>query len=205
MSITSPSFKDETKFPVFQYPDGIGEHLVDKMYTRINEKFVDGPMDQTAPPHDNPLLPPRRDMFWFRLSDKFLYYGETKDCINTLGTLNYRTEVDSATISAKNEKCFEVAEKSGSVWEYCGITFEDSKKFVCAIQKNLRKKLDERCIAKPIPKTDDTQNKPESEIEEKIITQPYILIPLAREMCNENWTYKNHGKEWQCLCKEGKH
>ena len=45
----------------------------------------------------------------------------------------------------------------------------------------------------------------ESEIEEKIITQPYILIPLAREMCNENWTYKNHGKEWQCLCKEGKH
>jgi len=38
---------------------------------------------------------------------------------------------------------------------------------------------------------------------ERIITQPYVLIPMARGECNEDWDYRKHGKDWECLCKEG--
>ena len=43
-----------------------------------------------------------------------------------------------------------------------------------------------------------------SKIKEKTITQPNILIPMTRGKCNQVWNYKYHGKDWECLCKEGK-
>jgi len=78
LKVSSPEFKNENKFPVFMYPDnGIGEALVTTGdYTRINEKYQDMPpsMSKLDGWKPDPNAPPQRTYFWFRLSDKYLYF-----------------------------------------------------------------------------------------------------------------------------------
>jgi len=202
LKVSSPEFKNENKFPVFMYPDnGIGEALVTTGdYTRINEKYQDMPpsMSKLDGWKPDPNAPPQRTYFWFRLSDKYLYFSESKDCVNVLGSFRY---IDD-TLTAKylgGGNCFELMNKRGAKYKYCATNLESMKKFLCHIQTKLRLDIDSICKATG-GKTSDV--KP-GKMEEKIITQPFILIPLAQAQCNEEWTYKNHGKDWECLCKEG--
>ncbi len=201
MSVSSPEFKNEARFPVFLYPNnGIGQPLTTSGdYQRINEKFVDRPpfMNSAEAFKPDPYAPPKRNLFWFRLSAKYLYFTESKIAINVLGSFRY---IDS-TLTAKqiNPTCFALQHKKGMEYKYCAETTEVMKKFLCFIQKKLRFDLD------PVCKTKETAtpfNKP-GKIAEKIITQPYVLIPMPTDECNYDWNYRNHGKDWECLCKEG--
>ena len=201
LSVSSPEFKNEIKFPVIPTPgSSAGESLVSPEYMRINEKYQDRPVNMNTAEKFNadPDAPPKRTLFWFRLSDKYLYFSESKDCVNVLGSFRY---IDD-TLTAKylgGGNCFELMNKRGAKYKYCATNLESMKKFLCHIQTKLRLDIDSICKATG-GKTSDV--KP-GKMEEKIITQPFILIPLAQAQCNEEWTYKNHGKDWECLCKEG--
>jgi len=209
MSVSSPSFKDETNFPVFRHPDGDSEIFTSPDYTRINEAFkdpqVNGPVKNVKPDKNSP---PGKSFFWFRLNRRFIYFYESPKCLNLLGQLNYNEKVEPSSVNFIDPLCFNLIEKQGNTWKFCGKIHEDAKKFLCQIQKNLKKSLDDYCTGKKQPPklVDDNTPPPPPEpgaLVEKIITQPYILIPLPREMCNETWNYANNGKDWKCLCQEG--
>jgi len=201
LSISSPDFKDEGKFPVFNYPqNGIGEPLITlHEYTRINERFVNRPTNLSSdqPYEKDPDSPPKGTVFWFRLSGKYLYYNESKKSVNTLG--NFRWIDDTAEAKIVTPKCFKLVDKRGAYYKYCAETIEIMKKFICYIQQQLRFDVDSKCYAK---RENIKESKP-SKIVERIVTQPYILIPMARNNCNDGWNYRNNGLDWECLCKEG--
>jgi len=210
MSVSSPSFKDEADFPVFQHPDGNSEIVTSLDYTRINEAFKEPPSDKSVKdvkPDKN--SPPGKSFFWFKLNSRFIYFYESPKCLNLLGQVNYYEKVEPSSANFIDPLCFNLIEKEGNTWKFCGKIHEDAKKFLCRIQKNLhRKSLDDYCLGKKPPTkfVDESTPPPPPKpgaLVEKIITQPYILIPLPREMCNENWNYANNGKDWKCLCKEG--
>jgi len=211
LTITSPIFKDETKFPVFKTQDGLVDILTSPEYTRINEKFHDEPVDKNpaakAAPKD-PNSPPGRSFFYFRLNNQMLYFAESKVCMNILGSIDYRNQVEPTSVHFVDDKCFLMIEKSsGTNFKYCAQNNEDAKKFLCKIQTNLRTEPDEYCQGK-VPVLPGNTQPPKvtpGALVETVITQPYILIPLAREMCNENWNYGQHGRDWKCLCNEGKY
>lgn len=206
LSISSPVFKDESKFPVFSHPDGTADILTTTQYTRINERFKDPPVDQKPNPNAkiDPKSPPGREYFYFRLSARYLYFSEDTTCINVLGNIDYINHIDPNSVHFTEPTCFIIVEKTGNTFKYCGKTHEDAKKFVCKIQSILRVSPDDFCEGKnPNPVAKPQPPKP-GQLVEKVITQPYILIPLPREMCNETWDYENNGQDWQCLCKEGK-
>ena len=202
MNISSATFKDESKFPVFYYPGGgIGEALLTPQYMRINEKFQDTPPNlKQGEWTPDPTAPPNRTYFWFRLSEKYLYFAESKESKNILGS--FRWADNTLNASRVNPMCFELVSKSGEKFDYCSKTSDMMKKMLCHIQTTLRIDIDKICRG-----GDNTGPvapvKPVGVIKEKIITQPYILIPLARGECNEDWTYRERGSNWECLCKEG--
>lgn len=207
LSIASSTFKDETRFPIFKHPDGSSEILTSDEYERINEKYKELPLDanQTAKAPTDPNSPPGRNFFYFRMNKQYLYFAEDKACMNVLGSLDFENTIEPSTVHFVDPLCFQMSEKSGNTWKYCAQKHEDAKKFLCQIQTFLRAERDEYCQGK---KPEDVPIKPPTpksgDVVEKIITQPYILIPLAQKMCNENWNYAKHGKDWGCLCKEGK-
>ncbi len=204
MSVSSSEFKNEAKFPVFFYPNnGIGEALVNQGdYIRINEKYRDRPpyMNSGEKWQQDPNAPPERTFFWFRLSDRFLYFTESKNSNNVLGDFRYSD--DTLTAYSQNNLCFELTSKEGFKYKYCARTKKTMKKFLCYIQNKLRIDLDKVC-KNSRPGGKNPKSITPGKMKEKVITQPYILIPMAREECNDGWTYRNHGKNWECLCKEG--
>ena len=209
LTISSPIFKDETKFPVFKHPDGNAEILTGSEYTRINEKYQDIPVDKTPPARTDaiktdPEVPPGRSYFYFRLNRQFLYFSEKKSCLNTLGSVDFVNDIEQSSIHFLDPLCFQMITKSGNSWKYCGQNHEESKKFICQIQNLIRVTQDEYCMAKKPETAGVTPVAKPGMLVEKIINQPYILIPLAREMCNDQWNYESHGKNWKCLCAEGK-
>ena len=209
LTISSPIFKDTTKFPVFQDPDGTADILTSVDYTRINEKFNDLPVDKVpSVPNQaskDPNSPPGRSFFYFRLNSQFLYFSESKSCPNVLGSIDWKNQVEASSIHFSDIHCFNMVEKTGNTYKYCAQDNETAKKFVCKIQTILRVSPDEYCSKKVEENTAPQPPKPTAPgaLVEKVITQPYILIPLAREQCNENWNYAQNGKNWKCLCAEG--
>ena len=209
LSVSSPSFKDETMFPVYAHPDGKTEILTSNDYTRINEKFRDPPRDALPNSTASDLnSPPGRSFFWFRLNKQYLYFTESITSNNVLGQIDWNNKVLGNSIHfTENPKCFNFNEKNGNTWKYCGKTHEDAKKFVCRMQTMKAVPQDPYCQGmKPADGSDSAVEQPSNEagqIVEKIITQPYILIPLPREQCNAKWDYSSNGNDWKCLCKEG--
>ncbi len=206
LEISSPIFKDESKFPVFKNPDGTSDILTSPDYTRINEKFVDSPVtEKIKPKSKDPNTPPGRTYFWFRMSTQFLYFAENKQCVNILGTVDFKNQIEPSSVHFVSQNCFKLSQKTGNTFKLCAEDNEKAKKFLCQIQTTLRIEPDEYCAGKkptPVPSPQAPALEP-GQLVEKIVNQPYILVPLAREMCNENWNYAKHGKDWKCLCKEG--
>jgi len=210
LTVSNARFKDSDKYPIFTHPDGKAEILTSGDYTRINSAYKDRSPDEVGEIHRDEGSPPGRSFFYFRLNRQFLYFSETKTCVNVLGRVDWKNKVKPLSIHfMENPKCFHISENTGDTIRYCGKTHEDAKKFVCIMQTLLRVAQDDYCQGR-VPDGPAIEGKPThppvikpGQLVEKIITQPYILIPLAREQCNEHWDYANNGGDWKCLCKEG--
>ena len=171
------------------YPD-IADHYIhlDKNFTRINDKFI-------SPFTTNGV--PTPTSFWFKLNLKYVYYFETKDCINALGRI-YLDEVLDVRDLPSDYGCFSVIEREKNVsYKICAETDFIKKKWLCRLQEICKVNKSKVCGGK----RDDAVDHPKFKI--KNVIQPMILIPMAAEKCNENWNYLKNGADWQCKCREG--
>jgi carbonic anhydrase len=189
LEISSPSFKNYVKFPPITMPDGDTVPIeVDDNYFRINDAFDKNQKNSTNTKKD----------FWFRLSGTHIYYTVTDTDLNVLGAIAVS---NIHKLDDKNELCFLIDDAEDNKWTLCSIKTEITKKWVCAIKKNLGlKNLPIECTYATAKANVTTIEK--TVIDEKTI-QPIILIPLPSKKCNEGWNYLNQGKDWECICSEG--
>ena len=190
LKISSPMFKNRTRFPQISMPDGSKMEIkVNHNFFRINSAFNDNNPD--------PQMPPDVLYFWFRLSGKNIYYSLTKSDINILGAIKVSNVQESIALNdySSEATCFIIKDSEEHNWKLCADSIDIRNKWLCKIKEILMIN-DNLCSNKK------SENEPT--VIEKIVTQPIILIPLPSRMCNENWTYLNHGMNWECDCSEGK-
>jgi carbonic anhydrase len=193
LNISSPIFTSTMKFPPVILPDNKEVRIkVDSEYFRLNDAFASGSGDDK---------PPSERAFWFRLSGSHLYYSMTKSDINIMGALAVEDIVSTKenTNDPDNGLCFTVRDTEEHQWKICAESELIRLKWICAINKNLGRTYF------GCEKTLETQalvNLTKTVIEEKDI-QPIILIPLPSKKCNHQWSYSNHGADWECTCSDG--
>lgn len=157
--------------------------------------IADGPPAPEVPPGMNfrkntaKSGPPNDSSFYFRLSGLNLYYTATDKDMVVLGALKISNiqQVMKADQSYLSDNCLSVKDIENDEWTLCAATPEDYAKWKCAIETVLG-----------LPCKEEEPEKPDE------VSQPVFIINTPSPFCNENWTYKNKGKDWQCLCVEGK-
>lgn len=190
LQISSPEFRNAEKFPTITLPDYSTKKIkITNENFRINE-FYDG--SKTGPEN-----PPDELYFYFRISDKNIYYTADKTSLQIIGTLPLKRVVGVTPDRKPTSTCFDLADQDNNQWRLCSETREVRHKWVCLIQKILGVD-DEACKEGPAG--------PDSSIivQDDKVLDPVILIPLPSEECNEGWTYKSKGTDWECECKDGK-
>jgi carbonic anhydrase len=209
LSVSSRSFKNYNLYPPIRFADGSEiEIAVNAKYFRINSLY-----DKT-----DKTIVPGKYYFWFRLSGRHVYYSLKKEDINILDNIyithiSYAIALDSFS---KNAKCFFIRDSRGIKYVLCAQTLQIRNRWICQIQTNLGQPQDPICktVKKIKPKGKKAAKKgtvsvqeiipSDDKIIEKTITQPVIIIPQPSRMCNENWDYSNKGRDWECVCREGK-
>lgn len=187
--VSSPQFKNINLFPHLNRPDNT-KHPIPQVrnYFRVNQFFD---------PVRNKDSGPGPYFFWFRLSKKNLYYSISKSSLNVVGGIKLVNIENAEPLKDfdDSDKCFVVMDNIGSDWTVCAETKKDRNQFVCKIKA--AKKLDDEdsCLTKVL--NDET-------VVEKKILQPIIMLPKASNMCNQGFSYKSNGSDWECDCKEGK-
>jgi carbonic anhydrase len=208
LSVSSRSFRNYNMYPPIRLSDGTEmEIAINSKYFRKNPLY-----DKT-----DKTIVPGKYYFWFRLSGRHLYYSLKKDDINILDniyitSISYAMALDSFS---KNAKCFFVKDSRGIKYVVCAQTLQIRNLWICQIQSNLGQPQDPLCrTIKKKKKSKGKKKKTETsgqevqpgddKIIEKTITQPVIIIPQPSRMCNEKWDYSNKGRDWECVCREGK-
>jgi len=76
---------------------------------------------------------PAVDAFYFRLSDKNLYYAQDASSMVVLGAIAI-TNVESVQESELDTtRCFEIQNAEKDEWSLCAITAEEKDEWMCAI------------------------------------------------------------------------
>lgn len=208
LSISSRSFRNYYLYPPIRFSDG-REIVID-----INSKYFR--KNSLYDKRDKTLVPGKY-YFWFRLSGRHVYYSLKKDDINILDNIyishiSYALALDSFS---KNAKCFYIKDNRNIKYVMCAQTLQLRNLWICQIQRNLGQPEDPLCkgIKKKPKGKKPAKNKyktvqetlpADDKIIEKTITQPVIIIPQPSKMCNDKWDYSNKGRDWECVCKEGK-
>jgi carbonic anhydrase len=190
LQISSPEFRNAEKFPTITLPDYSTKKIkITNENFRINESY-----DSTKTGPENP---PDELYFYFRISDKNIYYSADKSSLQVIGSIALKRLVGVTPDRKPTSTCFEVSDQDNNQWKLCSETREVRQKWVCLIQKILGVD-DETCKEGPAG--------PDSNIivQDDKVLDPVILIPLPSEECNEGWTYKSKGTDWECECKDGK-
>ena len=190
MKISSPQFKDVNVFPEVLTPDyEVKTVPINDFNFRINpfyKKKVYGDKN----------YPPSRFHFWFRYSDKNLYYTADPQSLKVLGNVSLK-EINDIKESDDPDlhDCLIIQHNSGT-WNICTDDRAEKNKWLCQIKKDLGGDV-ESCHKLIIDNLEPT-------VIEKKITQPIILIPHPAKDCNENWNYAKNGDDWECDCSDGK-
>jgi len=207
LTISSDQFKNYGKFPPIVDSDDT-QHIisVSQNFQRINHlnKFT-----KKYPPtidrllKNNPMFkgtfPPIKKeqsyWFWFRLSEKYMYYASSSELVNELGTF-YFDSLEGARDLAKTS-CFQIQAHNAQIYTICAEDNVTKLKWLCFIEKAMGPKhIEHICGGKG-------NGAGAGVLREKTIIQPLIMIPTASKNCNTKWGYKHHGKDWECKCREG--
>ena len=189
LKISTPEFKNLEKFPSITMPDYKTKKIgVNIDNFRINELFDEN--------KTTPEMPPEETFFWFRISDKNIYYTPNKSSMNILGNISVKRLAGITPERKTTSTCFTLQDQDNSKWKLCAETREIRQKWICKI-KELLGEDDTNC--KAAPKGDQNVV-----VEDVKVSDPVILIPLPSKNCNDNWNYDNLGKDWECDCAEGK-
>lgn len=205
MSIESVEFRDTTNFPIIKLHNGEEQSIStdpQMIYQRVNLAFSKGTSANGFP--EDPSL------FWFQARGGYIYYTSTKEDINILQSIFVKElKQNSKRVRPRNagnktvemiQPCFDIIDSSSSSYTICHDQEEEALKWICSFQLYLEEfNMDKRCFEKYGP----AQFKSPPQIVVTNITQPMIIIPTVGPICNENWDYKTHGEDWECICSEG--
>lgn len=188
IKISTPEFKNPEKYPpTFLNDNTVRNIKLNSKNLRINETFKRGGTD--------PNLPPQEDDFWFRVSDKNIYYTNNKNSIHVLGSLPLKSIIDVQNENKADSSCFKIFDLNNSQWKLCPSSISIRKVWVCYIRSVIKMDSDECKTNLPLE---------EPIIQTTTVTEPIILIPLPSKECNDAWNYGLLGDDWECDCKEGK-
>ena len=190
MKISSPSFKSFKKFPPILLPDGTQTTFkIDDSNFRVNNAFDVNDVD--------PNLPPEKQFFWFRLSERNMFYSLTKSDMNILGAIPIATliNVQHSSDFSSDSNCIIIDDREAHEWKICAESIDIRNKWYCTI-KEILNQSDIIC--------EENSDLDKPTVIEKVVTQPIILIPLPSRNCNDDWNYQLKGDDWECECSEGK-
>jgi carbonic anhydrase len=192
--IASLEFDNISKYPPIILSNGKEIRIShDNKFFRINDGYNCKDTDEK---------PPKERLFWFRLNRKNsqLFYSSSKTDFNVLGAISISSAKEvSKIIDDSFEKeiyCFNIVDKEGSEWKICNCNKILTVKWYCALKEILKDNSD------PLCKLCNKKNEIVNEVVKTVI-QPIIIFPTTSQLCNEVWNYKNNGKDWNCVCKEG--
>jgi carbonic anhydrase len=137
--------------------------------------------------------------FWFRVRSGIVYFGATKEEVNISSILvKYAKDIPAPiSTSLGTFYCFSVFDYKELEYKLCSTEQAIKVRWVCSLQHFYGRNMDPLCGVTPenhIPPT----------VEKKVVKQEVIIIPTASRSCNQNWTYNNNGKDWECICSEGR-
>ena len=184
LSIASVDFQHPNRYPTVE---GNFLHL-DGMNTRINDRYAKG----------NKITIPGENYFWFRQSLKYIYYADSKQSNNALGTIyidNIKAVRDTKG-DKKHPYCFNIFMQESVDYKICAQTFAIKKKWFCIIQKLIHKKPSGICIGQ---KFGDRKAEVHQAVKTKTVIQPMVLIPLPAKHCNEEWNYQKSNNHFKLL------
>lgn len=190
LRIFSPTYKNQKLFPEISLPNYSKKtiQLDEETNFRINDKFAT----------DADYF--KRYQFYFRLSNKNLYYSNDEDSLNILDSIpikRVKAVEDFPLNNPEDALCFQLKDTEKiSDWKLCALDLKTVKQWGCMI-KNLIGQIDQSCKER-------IEEVPEPTIINQTITQPILLIPQPSRQCNENWNYFKKGSDWECDCSEGK-
>jgi len=201
LRISSPSFTNENIFPRVFKPNFKPDYIdvsegstfrVNNLYDKDNRK--------------NHNYPPNSNSFYFRLSNKNLWYAIGKKNLEALGSIPVHSIYTAEEATKPNKKasgafCFFIKDKIHADWELCAETNMERLAWMCKIYE-LKRIKEDKCRASEIKKQ-ELADVPVT-VFERHVTQPIILIPQPNRFCNDNWNYENQGTDWECDCIEGK-
>jgi len=205
LSISSSQFRNTKKYPILRLPNGSPMNIkAETSGLRINDEFK-------SKAKSDRQSPSTKYSFFFRLSGRYLYYTASSRAtdINILGTMELSSlkNLENVNRTKKNEFCFRVTDVKGHKLKLCADTNVKRLKWVCEMEKALGMKEKNFKCGSLIPRGGVLKEKKEQE-ENKVavqqVTQPVIIIPKPTRFCNQSWDYKNKGKDWECLCSEGR-
>jgi carbonic anhydrase len=190
LRIFSATYKNQKLFPEISLPNYSKKtiQLDEETNFRINDKFAT----------DADYF--KRYQFYFRLSNKNLYYSNDESSLNVLDSLpvkRIKAVEDFPLNNPEDALCFQIKDTEKiSDWKLCAMDLKTVKQWGCMI-KNLIGQIDQSCKER-------VEEIPEPTIINQTITQPILLIPQPSRQCNENWNYFKKGSDWECDCAEGK-
>jgi carbonic anhydrase len=195
--ISSPEFKDKLIWPHILLRNGTKIHVkTNERNYRLNPSYSDEKKDENSPP--TPVS------FWFRLTGTHLYYSYSKTDFNLAGAISIENIEKLDKTESTALFTIKIIDHYSNEYILYTETNEIREKWWIQINKNLGIDLPE------FHKEDvefssklDLSKIEKFEVEEKVI-QPIIMVPLPRKTCNQNWTYKSFGIDWECTCSEGK-
>lgn len=190
LTIASPQFKEPTIYPSVINPDYTRRKIkLDNKNFRINEFYK-------KKTYNNKNYPPSNLSFWFRYSDKNLYYSNTPETLQVLDAISIK-EIKNITQETSDDysDCINLSTEF-KVWYLCSNDIQVRHKWFCQMKSDLGVSL-ESCKELILEAVEATVN-------ETRVTQPIIMIPLPSEECNANWNFLKQGEDWECECKEGK-
>ncbi len=171
LTISSADFGVTKKYPTVHE----SSITVDGINRRINDKFVKGKKNEI----------PSNKHFWFRMNSKYIYYADSKESLNTLGTIYMDNILNVRNYRDKDRVCFSIFMKDDVTYTMCAQNIPIKKKWMCGLQKMFKFRISKFCKDE---KAGDEVDKPKP-FRTKTVIQPMVLIPLPAKHCNENWNY----------------
>ena len=191
LTVASKEFKNAIRFPEIPLPDGNKSKLLLTEKNELINEFYNKKAKKGGPTNL---------YFYFRLSEKHLYYSSDKKNINILGNILIKKIRGIQNLNDKNN-CMIVTDFENIKYKLCSKTRKEILQWICYIQASLQLKSSGYCKD---PKNFNAALLGQRKIIKRIITQPFIIIPMAQRHCNSKWNYLKKGRDWECLCKEGK-
>lgn len=202
LKIKSDEFKNKNKFPNLNVNGKKLKIRTDELDFRINEGYDEKKKDADSPKTETD--------FYFRLVKNLIYYSLNKKDVNIIGSIEVIgvKEISFFLPGAKNDDlCFSVTDTQFMQWDLCTESSELMKKWMCKTNIGLGKFKNENECNEQANKKASSENKSVNAtlnlINNDVVYQPIIVIPLPSKDCNSGWDYASKGNNWECGCSEG--